>query len=99
MNLTKTQSIIASAAGAIVIGAAMFGGGLWAMEQHFETIEAHEASLELASNNFAKALNDNARIEVEREIRRLEYRKQKGIITDQELYELQGLYQDLEKLK
>ena len=98
MSLTKTQTITAICASTIVILAFVFAGILWAAEHHFETVAAHEASMELAASSFDKALKSEAAREIKREIRRLEYRKQKGIITDQELYELQGLYQELQEI-
>lgn len=98
MTLTKTQTILGSAASAVVVIAFLFAGAIWAAERHFETIAAHDTSMALAANNFDKALKSEAAREIKREIRRLEYRKQKGIITDQELYELQGLYQELDEV-
>lgn len=102
MTLTKTQTILGIGASAIIILAFISAGLLWAAETHFETKINHEASLDIkiaaAVVGFDKALNDQAKREIKREIRRLEYKKQKGIITDQELYELQGLYQELEEL-
>lgn len=98
MTLTKTQTIIGIAASSIVVLAFLFAGLLWAAETHFETVASHKASMELAANSFDKALKSEAAREIKREIRRLEYREKKGIITDQELYELQGLYQELEDI-
>jgi hypothetical protein len=99
MTLTKTQTVLGIAASAVVVCAVIFGGIVWAAEHHFETIAAHDTSMEVAANSFDKALKSEAAREIKREIRKLEYKKQKGIITDQELYELQGLYQELNELQ
>jgi hypothetical protein len=99
MTLTKTQTVLGIGASAAVLMAFLFAGGIWAAEQHFETVTAHKASMVLAANSFDKSLKNEAARTIKREIRRLEYKKQKGIITDQELYELQGLYQELEGLQ
>jgi Kef-type K+ transport system membrane component KefB len=98
MTLSKTQTYVTIGAGLTVILAFMFAGILWAAGTHFETIAAHNVSMELAASSFDKALKTEAAREIKREIRRLEYREKKGIITDQELYELQGLYQELKDL-
>jgi hypothetical protein len=98
VTLTKTQTIIGICASSIVVLAFVFAGILWAAETHFETVHAHNVSMELAASSFDKALKTEAAREIKREIRRLEYREKKGIITDQELYELQGLYQELKDL-
>jgi len=96
MTLTKTQTWITIAAGSTVILAFIFAGFLWAAETHFETKTSHEASLEEAVAGFDKALSDSDKREIKRIIRKLEYKRKKGIITDQELYELEGLKQELE---
>jgi hypothetical protein len=98
MTLTKTQSIVAIAASSIVILAFVFAGILWAAETHFETVKAHEHSVDQVVAGFDKAINAQAIREIKRLIRDLEYKKQSGTITDQERWKLQGLYQELEDL-
>jgi uncharacterized protein YdcH (DUF465 family) len=98
VTLTKTQAIITTAAGSTVLVGFLFVGWLWAMEAHFETIMAHNTSLDETVAGFEKAISDSDKREIKRVIRKLEYLKQKGIITDQELYELEGLKQELQDL-
>lgn len=98
MTLNKTQAIIGISTGAIIIIGFLFAGWLWAMETHFETRSEHQVSLDEAVAGFDKAISDSDARAIKREIRRLNYKLKKGIITDQELYELEGLKQELEDL-
>jgi cell division protein FtsX len=96
MTLTKTQAWVTIAAASTVLLAFVFAGFLWAAETHFETVAAHVVSVDEVIAGFDKAISDSDKREIQRLIRKLEYLKQKGIITDQELYELEGLKQELE---
>jgi hypothetical protein len=98
MNLTKTQTILGIAASSIVVLAFIFAGILWAAETHFETVAAHDVSVDEVIAGFDKAISDSDKREIQRLIRKLEYLKSKGIITDQELFELEGLKQELQDL-
>jgi len=98
MSLSKTQTYVTIAAASTVVLAFVFAGIVWAAGTHFETIAAHNASLDEAVAGFEKAINESDAREIKRVIRKLEYLKQKGTITDQELYELEGLKQELEDL-
>lgn len=98
MTLTKTQAWVTIGAGSTVILAFIFAGIVWAAGTHFETKSSHQDSLDEAVAGFEKAISDSDRREIKRVIRKLEYLKQKGTITDQELYELEGLKQELEDL-
>lgn len=99
MTLTHTQKILGVCASGVVVLAFVFGGLLWAAEKHFQTIEADKVIMAEAVVGFEKAIKNEAKREVKREIRRLKYKQQKGTITDQELFELEGLYQELEELQ
>jgi hypothetical protein len=98
MTLTKTQQIVAIAASSIVILAFIFAGILWAAETHFETVAAHDVRVDEVIAGFDKAISDSDKREIQRLIRKLEYLKSKGIITDQELFELEGLKQELQDM-
>jgi hypothetical protein len=98
MNLTKTQTILGIAASSIVVLAFIFAGILWAAETHFETVAAHDVSVDEVIAGFDKAISDSDKREIQRLIRKLEYLKSKGIITDQELFELEGLKQELQDM-
>jgi uncharacterized protein YdcH (DUF465 family) len=98
MTLTKTQAVITTGAGSTVLVGFLFVGWLWAMEAHFETVHAHDTSIDETVAGFEKAISDSDKREIQRLIRKLKYKKQKGIITDQELYELEGLLQELQDL-
>ncbi len=98
MSLSKTQTYVTIAAASTVILAFVFAGIVWAASTHFETIAAHDASIAETVAGFEKAISDSDKREIKRQIRKLKYLKEKGTITDQELYELEGLLQELEDL-
>jgi len=98
MTLTKTQTYVTIGAGLTVILAFVFAGIVWAAGTHFETRASHQASLDEAVAGFDKAISESDKREIKRVIRKLEYLRKKGTITDQELYELEGLKQELEDL-
>jgi hypothetical protein len=98
MTLTKTQAWLSIATGSTVLIAFIFAGILWAAETHFETVAAHDVSVDEVIAGFDKAIQESDKREIQRLIRKLEYLKQKGIITDQELFELEGLKQELQDM-
>ena len=89
---SKAVKITTAVLGLVAVFAGLLAGGIsstvWALDTRYVTV----GSLEQA---FAKKeIRD-----LKRMIRTLEYKKQQGTITNQERWELQGLYDELAALE
>lgn len=88
MTLTKCQTYLGLTGSVLVVLAALGGGAVWALDTRYITV-----------GSFEKALNKVEVRDIKRQIRKLEYLKNHGLITPQQEWELDGYYQELEEIQ
>lgn len=89
---SKAFKITSAVVGFVAVMAGLLAGGIsttvWALDTRYITVVSFEQAL------MKKEIRD-----LKRMIRSLEYKKERGTITDQERWELRGLYDELEALQ
>ena len=92
VDCSKAFKITSAIAGLLVVLSGLMAGGIsttvWALDTRYVTVVGFESALK------QKEIRD-----LKRMIRKLEYKKERGTITDQERWELQGLYDELSELQ
>ena len=88
MTTWNKLGIVAGAlAAAIAVGSAGLAGTVWALDTRYITI-----------GGFKQALDEKELRDINRMIRKLEYLKNNNQITDQQRWELEGLYLERQEL-
>lgn len=72
---------------------------VWALDTRYETVANHDAEIVELASAFSDAMDKKTIKDLKRQIRLLEYRKEKGTITDEERWTLKGLKDELSDLQ
>ena len=102
-DCSRAFKVTVAIVGLLGVASGLFAGGLsatvWAADTRYEKKVDHDAEMIEIASAFADALNAKEKKDLKRMIRRLEYRLEKGTITDEERWTLKGLKDELSDLK